>query len=316
MTRTCLVVAAIASLALLGAPNPVAGAAGPTLIRDINPGGSADPSSLTRVGNVIFFAADDGIHGRELWTSDGTAAGTRLVRDIRPAGESSSPDNLVAVGAWLFFTASDGVHGRELWKSDGTRAGTVMVKDINTHGPNSYCGNGIYMPYAPLAVGSRVFFFLHCGGVWSPVLYVSDGTAAGTHFVNAPYASSREDAEGTHPVADVLGKKLYFVARVETCDAEGENCIEVDQLWVTNGTDAGTHRMAGSPTADQITFLPAHGQSLYFTTTSQPDPSGSIEVRLWKTNGTASGTKPLTTVGELTGAPDRGRVHGQKAVLQ
>jgi ELWxxDGT repeat protein len=83
------------------------------------------------VGSTLFFTASDGVNGNELWKSDGTAAGTVLVKDIFPGLSGPSPSSLTAVGNTLFFTANDGVNGNELWKSDGTAAGTVLVKDIN-----------------------------------------------------------------------------------------------------------------------------------------------------------------------------------------
>ena len=92
-----------------------------------------DPPDLTAVGGTLFFTADDGVHGRELWKSDGTKAGTVLVKDITPRRRCQRlrPVPLTDVGGTLFFTADDGVHGEELWKSDGTKAGTVLVKDIS-----------------------------------------------------------------------------------------------------------------------------------------------------------------------------------------
>jgi ELWxxDGT repeat protein len=72
---------------------------------------------LTDVSGTLFFRADDGTTGRELWRSDGTAAGTVLVKDINPGPASSSPNELTAVNGTLFFRADDGTTGVELWKT-------------------------------------------------------------------------------------------------------------------------------------------------------------------------------------------------------
>jgi len=69
------------------------GAAEPRLVKDINPGGDSYPQYLTNVNGTLFFTADDGIHGWELWKSDGTTAGTLMVKDINPVGSSAIPDS-------------------------------------------------------------------------------------------------------------------------------------------------------------------------------------------------------------------------------
>src|SRR5690606_28472380 len=106
-------------------------------VRDVNsgttPAGYPYPSriqEMTAVDGSLFFSANDGAHGQELWTSDGTAAGTTLVHDIHTSitgtGDSPGayPGELRAVGSTLFFTAYDFTRGHRLWRSDGTTVGT------------------------------------------------------------------------------------------------------------------------------------------------------------------------------------------------
>lgn len=110
------------------------------LVRDINTLANtvgAQPQNLIHVNGLVFFIAQDPIHGKELWKSDGTMEGTVLVKDIFPGSTPSNPAGLVSVGNTVFFQANDGVHGAELWKSDGTTAGTLLVKDINPGLPSS-----------------------------------------------------------------------------------------------------------------------------------------------------------------------------------
>ena len=98
--------------------------------------------------------------GNELWKSDGTAAGTVLVKDIVTTsyyyGSSSYPSGLTAVGGTLFFTAVTRDTGTELWKSDGTAAGTVLVKDINT---DTFFGNPVGSNPGDLAAVGGVLLF-------------------------------------------------------------------------------------------------------------------------------------------------------------
>jgi len=123
----------------------------------------APPTSLTPLGTRIYFAADDGIHGRELWRSDGTAA-TFRVRDINAGLASSDPRELTGFGGRLLFTAYDPIHGSELWTSDGTPAGTRLVQDI-------FPGNPSGEPRDLEPVGDLLFFSaddgLHGRELWA-----------------------------------------------------------------------------------------------------------------------------------------------------
>jgi ELWxxDGT repeat protein len=94
------------------------------------------PQNLKAVGNTLYFSAAEPKTGRELWVSDGTAAGTRLLRDINPGPTSANPRNVLDNYGYAFFAADDGVHGEELWLSDGSPGGAWLVKDINP-GPAS-----------------------------------------------------------------------------------------------------------------------------------------------------------------------------------
>jgi ELWxxDGT repeat protein len=114
------------------------------LVRDINPlsdGGTgslnSNPSDLTAFGHQLLFDADDGTNGRELWISDGTFAGTHMVKDIDAGSGSGVPGGVKPMITWnglAFFTGYDadsthGSNGAALWRTDGTEAGTYMLTD-------------------------------------------------------------------------------------------------------------------------------------------------------------------------------------------
>jgi ELWxxDGT repeat protein len=95
-----------------------------------NAASSNQPKGFTPFRGYMYFAADNGGSGRELWRTDGTPGGTELVKDINPGEGDSAPEELTVSGHYLFFTASDrftgGVIGPELYVTDGTVEGTHL----------------------------------------------------------------------------------------------------------------------------------------------------------------------------------------------
>lgn len=102
----------------------------PQLVKDIHPGEpSSHPEQFVRFGDTVFFRADDGKHGVELWTSDGTADGTQLFIDLLPGPLNGVPSNLTVVGRSLYFHGFTETTGSKVFRSDGTREGTVLLAD-------------------------------------------------------------------------------------------------------------------------------------------------------------------------------------------
>jgi len=127
----------------------------------------------------LLFVAQDASHGRELFRSDGTAAGTLLIKDINPAGDAS-PLSLTPFQGRLYFNVDDGVHGREPWVTDGTETGTQLFMDLTP-------GVGNSAPSNFTVVGDRLFFVtIAPGELESSVktrLWATDGTPEGTQLV-------------------------------------------------------------------------------------------------------------------------------------
>ncbi|HEX2700132.1 MAG TPA: ELWxxDGT repeat protein [Acidimicrobiales bacterium] len=250
--------------------------AGTLLVRDINPGTgsamSASSAEFATVGNTVFFTANDGTHGSELWKTDGTWDGTVLVKDIVAGSPGPNITGLTAVGTTLFFSANAGsAAGAELWRSDGTEAGTVMVKDIAA-------GSGSSSPSRFAVIGSTVYFSAFVAALGQE-LWKSDGTDAGTVVVKDIGAGSAGSDPG-QPL--VVGSNLYFSADDGTSGAE---------LWKSDGTTAGTAMTKdispgpSSSVAANLTNVIATGSTVLFQANN-----GSSGDELWKTDGTAAGT--------------------------
>ncbi len=95
---------------------------------------ATDPDYLVAAGSTgkVYFAATSSTSGREIWVSDGTAAGTTQIADIAAGAASSSPTNLglyydAGSHMKIFFGANDGSVGNELWSFDNAPVGTTKT---------------------------------------------------------------------------------------------------------------------------------------------------------------------------------------------
>ncbi len=158
------------------------GAGNVTLIKDIATTllASSNPREITVLGNWIYFSADNGSTGRELWRSNGTNAGTQLIKDINGVGGgggmptlSSNPSDFFQVGSNVYFTANNGINGEELWKTTGSALGTVMVKDLTPGSDSTIISDMTEYNGKLYFIASNVIDF-------DSNLWVTDGTTTGT----------------------------------------------------------------------------------------------------------------------------------------
>jgi ELWxxDGT repeat protein len=200
-----------------------------------------EPGLFSAVRGSLYFDARSGV-GRELWSSDGTPAGTRLLRNIAPetGNASSAPGAFVAYADRLYFAADDGIYGRELWSSDASSAGTTLVLDLHP-------GPGSSEPQDAFVVGSRLLFFARDGvGHESYRLWATDGTTTGSQSLTPalmpPTLALLEQfppptwasPPRCGPWAVNVGAHAYFRAY-----GIGSGW----QLWRTDGTPGGTARV-------------------------------------------------------------------------
>ena len=89
----------------------------PELLKDINLSTNTFDfaTGFVEFGSLVYFSANDGTSGRELWKSNGTEAGTVRIMDIQPGILSSNPGTLTNVLGTLYFIADAGIRGFESW---------------------------------------------------------------------------------------------------------------------------------------------------------------------------------------------------------
>jgi ELWxxDGT repeat protein len=275
------------------------------------------------LGDLYLFITTDNVHGRELWKSDGTKAGTVMVKDISSGSSDGVPGaTLVVMGDHVYFPAYDETKGSELWKSDGTEEGTVMVADLESTSSD---------PNDLVAVGDSLYFI--AGLVGQRSLYVTDGSEAGTvelvrvgigrecagvgsvaycslsdtdHPLELIYKSDGT-VDGTVPVAPniqeespfglkALGNKLLFYAY------DSEHGTE---LWRTDGTEAGTAMVKDcAPGTRSGVGSQLEGNDVVFDGGFLFDADGGQGSYMWITDGTEAGTTPVGQPPGVSGALD------------
>ena len=246
---------------------------------DINtqPVGS-NPGPFVQLGNRVLFPATDSSHGTQLWATNGTLSGTRIINAIPGTG----PRGLTRAGKLVFF-GEIGRDGGELWVTDGTAAGTRLIRSgLGETEP----------PFASMvAVGNMVYF--DTWGPTSSALWRSDGTRAGTRFVHsiAPPPRQGDGPPYIGPQLVASARNVFFAKYSPWTGLE---------LWKSDGSSKGTTLVkdvnAGLASSDPYD-LTAVGRTLYFAA-----DDGRHGRQLWRSNGTARGTWLVKDIGPASGS--------------
>lgn len=249
-------------------------AAGTILLKD----GFNRLSYLTNVNGIRFFIANiDSYNLEELWKTDGTEAGTVVVKKLRPNSVYNAyTSNLIAApnGKDLLFTGNDG-SGSALWMTDGTTAGTTKVMSFANTPQNRF---GCFVNF-----NNEIYFTAYNSSGFGS-LWKTNGTTAGTVLV---YEKIQCNLAAGRII--VYKNKIYFSAQNQSPPyTYGE------ELWVSDGTNAGTHlffdtnpgEAHGVPNGLQIA-----NNLLYFITTTALNGN-----ELWRTDGSENGTYMLKDV--------------------
>lgn len=284
-----------------------------TQVEDINPSGDSSPSELfVDSSNTLFFQANNGTDGKELYVYDGT--NTTLI-DINTfeTGDNSTPTRFIEFNGKIYFKASEESTKSELYVTDGTAANTSLVADLNpgsgSSNPDHFfvLNNELYFTVLDgsstqiwaLNGGTPIKITANNGGSFSSASYPHvtstgafirlnngngnelgffDGTGDAIEILDIRSGNSAGLLVSTdRKNIELLGDKLFFEA-----DPNGSD----DELWVSDGTSAGTFQVADTNISGNgdPDYLEAHQGVMYF---ASEDENG---YQLWKSDGTVSGT--------------------------
>jgi ELWxxDGT repeat protein len=264
------------------------------LTKDMIPGTASSaprPSDGAILGDVLYFAGQDRRYGRELWRTDGTRAGTYMVKDLHPGG-FGSPAHFTQLGDRIVFSGST-LKGRELWITDGSKSGTNVI------------ASGYLLPTQLTLVGNEVFFV--SGGNEN---LVRTGASAASSFLVYAKGPVRKITGASEPTAfgnrvlfsandSKTGQELWaydpgtgfgeLIADIQTgtgssipsqltrvgglCFFTAKTTAHGNELWVTNGTKGNAWEVkdlqVGVSSSDPR-HLTAVGSKLYFSASAAP----------------------------------------------
>lgn len=226
------------------------------------------------LGELYFVGTDYYVTGTELYATDGTIEGTRMVTNLFPSsnGLSTQPRVPVAMGdAFYFAGRALGMSGDYLYRSDGTTEGTSIVSDLPLFPIQSEQSKAIV-----LLGGDRLLF--SATGPGGRQLGISDGTDEGTSILKVIN-------QGTH------SDPLNFAVSGDTVFFSANDGVHGRELWATDGTEGGTRLVkdiASGSSSSSPSNLVAAGGVVFFT--ANDFLAGDA---IWKSDGTAEGTVRL-----------------------
>jgi ELWxxDGT repeat protein len=264
----------------------------PEFVVDVDPlAASTLFHDFVTVGQTAYFTADSAATGREVWKTDGTAAGTAFVKDVWVGASGGFQSEIVPLNNRIAFQASPG-YGNfpPLWASDGTEQGTQPFFSPTEFSKHSRAESLV-------SVGSGLLF-----RTFGDQLWFSDGTAEGTRVLTSNGVAT--DSGRVRAVA--VGSTFFFVAQNE----------QGYELWKTDGTPESTQMVCDIATGG-ASSTPNHlvnvNGTLFFVAND-----GVTGPALWKSDGTAEGTVLVKDInpGGIEGTVEGLTAFGDKLLIQ
>ncbi|MEZ5007020.1 MAG: T9SS type A sorting domain-containing protein [Chitinophagales bacterium] len=257
-------------------------------------------NTLTQLNGEAYFFVKTPAYGQELWITDGTSVGTRVIDLIAGSGDFIFDyQRSVAFNNEVYFQSSNGNNssntisnsGDELYKTDGTLANTSIFLDINPTSGNGYFN--LHSRVNNLYSDGHKMYFTAIDGVTGEELYISDGTVSGTNSIGDILPGNTERGEVPNYYS-FNGKVLFNYA---DSYFDEPNDVRYSQLWSSDGTVGGTQVLKRFNSV-YTAFEPQieYNGELFFKSRSHIDGR-----EIWKTDGTTNGTVRLKNINPGSG---------------